>query len=64
MGQYSYRVGARVSFANGGVDPLKVLARCLKDGLPEYKIQSKSLNIFHVREWEIERYCAIGKRRI
>lgn len=55
--EYKFRKGARVRFADGGVDPLKVLERQIKDGRPEYKIQSKSMNIFYVREWEIERYC-------
>ena len=53
---YRYRTGAKVRFANGGVDPLRVLERTMRDDLPEYTVQSKSLNIFHVREWEIEPY--------
>lgn len=54
---YKFRVGAKVRFADGGVDPLKVLSRSLREDLPEYQVQSKSLNIFYVREWEIEPYC-------
>lgn len=53
---YKYRVGAKVRFADSGVDPLRVLKRTMRDELPEYTVQSKSLNIFPVREWEIEPY--------
>lgn len=51
--KYKYRVGARVRFAEGGVDPLNVLSRNIQDGRPEYEVQSKSLNIFYLREREI-----------
>jgi hypothetical protein len=54
--EYKYRIGTKVRFADGGVDPLKILGRQIRDDRPEYKVQSKSLNIFYVREWEIERY--------
>jgi hypothetical protein len=53
---YKFRVGDKVRFADGGVDPWGVLERAIRDELPEYTIQSRSLNIFHVREWEIEPY--------
>jgi hypothetical protein len=66
---YTFRVGAKVCFAAGGVDPLRVLAHTMREGLPEYKVQSKSRNIFYVREWEIESYRerpkhSSNKRRI
>jgi len=53
---WRYRIGAKVRFADGGVDPLRILERTMRGELPEYTVQSKSLNIFHVREWEIEPY--------
>jgi hypothetical protein len=53
---YKFRIGAKVRFADGGKDPLCVLERRMREELPEYKVQSKSHNIFYLREWEIEPY--------